>query len=481
MSGGGGGGQNTVTTQVEKLPSELVPFYQDLLGRGVYESLTGYETYPFRRLADFDPYEAGAQEAYAEMALEGTPESFREAQEGLREIAIGSPYQRAVAGDQVTAGLFDTIGRAGATPDFYGPREPAVGQDLRRRIGPSQEEINKSINSRMQSDPQFREDYMQSLLTGSQPPQMMGLAPTTPDGVQYDPSKIVPNTTGQRLVGDDRMREIMSLTDDLDATANFSSLEEQQADPRVQRLQELQAQQVGERPQASSEMERYMNPFQQTFIDRQKELARQESARQQSEIGQQAAMAGGLGGYREGIMQAEREKNLMNQMQDIQAAGDMANFEQARRAYESDRQNRMDVADLGIRGYTTIGGDLDRRMRAAQSMADLSGTRQAMEFDRLGQLESAGSRRRALAQQGLDIGYQDFLRQQAFPREQLNLYSGLLRGVPVGPGTYKSVYGDQPSGFQQLLGGGLGAAALYGGLRGSSGGWGGSGNSWGGG
>ena len=389
MSGGGGGGQNTVTTQVEKLPAELVPYYQDLLGRGVYETLTGYETYPFRRLADFDPYEAGAQEAYANMALEGTPESFREAQEGLREIAIGSPYQRAVAGDQVTAGLFDTIGRAGTTPDFYGP----IGER------PTTEEVE---------------------------------------------------------VIEDEVEEISPLDESI-------------------------AQTMSERPQTSSEMQRYMNPFQQAFIDRQKELARQESARQQSEIGQQAAMAGGLGGYREGIMQAERERNLMNQMQDIQAAGDMANFEQARRAFESDRQNRMDVADLGIRGYTTIGGDLDRRMRAAQSMADLSGTRQAMEFDRLGQLESAGSRRRALAQQGLDIGYQDFLRQQAFPREQLNLYSGLLRGVPVGPGTYKSVYGDQPSGFQQLLGGGLGAAALYGGLRGSSGGWGGSGNSWGGG
>lgn len=395
MSGGGGGGQNTVTTQVEKLPAELVPFYQDLLGRGVYETLTGYETYPFRRLADFDPYEAGAQEAYANMALEGTPESLREAQEGLREIAVGSPYQRAVSGDQVTAGLFDTIGRAGTTPDFYGP----IGER------PTTEEVE---------------------------------------------------------VIEDEVEEIPPLSFD-------------------QELDESIAQTMSERPQTSSEMQRYMNPFQQAFIDRQKELARQESARQQSEIGQQAAMAGGLGGYREGIMQAERERNLMNQMQDIQAAGDMANFEQARRAFESDRQNRMDVADLGIRGYTTIGGDLDRRMRAAQSMADLSGTRQAMEFDRLGQLESAGSRRRALAQQGLDIGYQDFLRQQAFPREQLNLYSGLLRGVPVGPGTYKSVYGDQPSGFQQLLGGGLGAAALYGGLRGSSGGWGGSGNSWGGG
>ena len=88
MSGGGGGGQNTVTTQVEKLPAEFVPFFQYLLGRGVYETLTGYETYPFRRLADFDPYEAGAQEAYANMALEGTPEALRDAQEGLREIAV---------------------------------------------------------------------------------------------------------------------------------------------------------------------------------------------------------------------------------------------------------------------------------------------------------------------------------------------------------------------------------------------------------
>ena len=389
MSGGGGGGQNTVTTQVEKLPAELVPYYQDLLGRGVYETLTGYETYPFRRIADFDPYEAGAQEAYANMALEGTPEALADAQSGIREIAMGSPYQRAIQGDAITQQLASIFQQAGETPDFYEP--------LTERLPVEDVEV-----------------------------------------IEGELEKMPP-------------------------------------------LDESIAQTMSERPQTSSEMQRYMNPFQQTFIDRQKELARQDSARQRSEIGQQAAMAGGLGGYREGIMQAEREKNLMNQMQDIQAAGDMANFQQARQAYESDRQNRMDVADLGLRGFEGIGRDVDRRRGAALDMANLSGQRQAQEIDRLSNLESAGSRRRALAQQGLDIGYQDFLRQQAFPREQLNLYSGLLRGVPVGPGTTKSVYGDQPSGFQQLLGGGLGAAALYGGLRGSSGGWGGSGNSWGGG
>ena len=386
MSGGGGGGQNTVTTQVEKLPVELVPFYKDMLGRGVYESLTGYETYPYRRLADFDPYEAGAQEAYAEMALEGTPQAFADAQSGMREIAMGSPYERSIQGDATTQQLANLFQAAGETPDFYG-------------------------------------------------------SALEEDGVVTDADQVVAYDDG---------------------------------------LDEFVAQTMSERPQTSSEMERYMNPFQQQFIDRQKEMARREAAQQARDRGLAAAQAGSLGGGYEAIMQSEQERNLRNQLQDIQASGDMANFQQARAAYEADRQNKMDVADLGLRGFEGIGRDIDRRGQASQSMSDLAGTRQAMEVDRLGNLEAAGQRRRGLAQQGLDIGYQDFLRQQAFPREQLNLYSGLLRGVPVGPGTYQATYGNQPSGLQQLIGGGLGAAALYGGTRGSSGGWGGSGGSWGG-
>ena len=117
-------------------------------------------------------------------------------------------------------------------------------------------------------------------------------------------------------------------------------------------------------------------------------------------------------------------------------------------------------------------------MRAAQGAAGLAGQRQAMEYDRLGQLEAAGARRRGLAQQGLDIGYQDFQRQQAFPREQLNLYSGLLRGVPVGPGQYSAVYGNQPTAGQQLIGAGISGLGLYNAVGGGGGGW---GAGWGGG
>ena len=408
MSKGGGSSPTSTVTQVEKLPPELVPFYQDLLGRGVFESLTGYETYPQRRVADFDPYEAGAQEAYAEMALAGTPESLREAQTGLREIAMGTPYSRAIQTDPAVQMLTDEI---------FGATEA----QSQRLIDP----------------------------VAQQPRQQP-----------------------------------------------FGSLEEQQADPRVQRIQEIGGQLEGidqlsaegqaltdeiralqgdilsqsaptqTAPAQGTRLDEYMNPFQQTFVDRQKRLAREESDRQQKEIAQSAAVAGNLGGYREGIMQSERQRNLGNQLQDIQAAGDLENFRQAQQAFESDRIARQRGADIGLAGFAALGQDVDRRGRAAESMANLAGTRQAMEFDRLGQLESAGARRRGLAQQGLDIGYSDFLRQQAFPREQLNLYSGLLRGVPVGPGTYQATYGNQPSAFQQIVGTGLGAAALYGGTQG---------------
>jgi hypothetical protein len=64
-------------------------------------------------------------------------------------------------------------------------------------------------------------------------------------------------------------------------------------------------------------------------------------------------------------------------------------------------------------------------------------------------------------QRGLDIGYEDFLRQQAYGREQLGYLSNLLQGVPINPGSTVSTFGRVPSAGEQVLGGGLGALGLY--------------------
>jgi hypothetical protein len=64
-------------------------------------------------------------------------------------------------------------------------------------------------------------------------------------------------------------------------------------------------------------------------------------------------------------------------------------------------------------------------------------------------------------QRGLDIGYEDFLRQQAYGREQLGYLSNLLQGIPIQPGSTVSTFGRVPSTGEQLLGAGLGSLGLY--------------------
>ena len=87
-------------------------------------------------------------------------------------------------------------------------------------------------------------------------------------------------------------------------------------------------------------LESYMSPYQQLVTDIEKREAQRQSDIQAADISQTAAQAGGLGGYREAIMQAERERNLGQQLADIQTRGSQAAFEQAQRAF-GDRAARL--------------------------------------------------------------------------------------------------------------------------------------------
>ena len=112
--------------------------------------------------------------------------------------------------------------------------------------------------------------------------------------------------------------------------------------------------------------------------------------------------------------------------------------------------------------------DLSQRygQAAAQQLAGLGQARQADVQQRIAALTGIGSQQRALRQAGLDLGYEDFLRQQQYPQQQLGFYSNILRGVPVQPQRTVSTYTQQPGLFQQTLGLGLSGLGLYKGLRG---------------
>ena len=549
----GPSGPQKVEQTSSNIPEFAKPFYQELMGRAMYETTRPYEAYPVARLADFDQYETSAMQGMADLAAMGDP----------AEIGLASRYAQKAGSftpGQVTSGYdAGTI-----TPGYQAGNLSNMYQAGQRDVG------------------------------------------YTPG--QFDPGY----TPGTMDIG-------------YGATDYQSGYQAGQFDPGYQ-AGDLARQYSGPTFEAGTstdptQIQDYMNPYTQLVTDIQKREARKQSDITGSNIAQQAAQSGGLGGYREAIMQSEREGDLAQQLQDIQATGDQAAYQQAMQAMEADRAARLQEAQFGtqVRGQdiqafqagesarqqaaqmglsaqqqeeaarqaeesarlsgaqfqestqarlqdfqnqkfqieeqarqkaSELGlsaqemedrarqagesfqqeqfaqneqlrqfqqqenravfeaqerarqegaklglnaqeiqervnqAENEARMRsqefnvqsardaaglgldAARFLGGLGGQRQDMAYNRLQNLQAAGQIQRELAQRGLDLGYQDFLRQQAFPREQLGLLSSLLQGLPIQPGTTVSSFGTGPSDMQQLLGTGIGGVGLYNAMRG---------------
>tara|TARA_R100000005_G_C5000969_1_gene207981 strand:+ start:463 stop:1611 length:1149 start_codon:yes stop_codon:yes gene_type:complete len=250
-----------------------------------------------------------------------------------------------------------------------------------------------------------------------------------------------------------------------------------------------------------SVMRSYMNPYTKLVTDPQVREARRQSEIAGQQLGLQAAGIGSLGGYREAVMQAERERNLQQQIGDIYGTGlqqaydraagafqfgeqarqqaaamgmDAARIEQAGRIAEEQARARavemnfaqaQRAAQLGQSAYSQLLGGEQQRLASAGMLGDFVGQRQQMELERLRAMQTAGQIERELRQRGLDIGYSDFLRQQAYPRENLAFYSSMLQGIPIAPGQISQSYGITPSMTQQLLGAGIAGVGLYNAFR----------------
>ena len=199
----------------------------------------------------------------------------------------------------------------------------------------------------------------------------------------------------------------------------------------------------------------YMNPFQRLVTDVEKREAQRASDISGEQIESRAAQSGGLGGYREAILQAERERNLGQQLGDIEARGQRDAFSQAQQQFERDRANQLSAAR--------------QQLASAEFLGRQAPMQQRLAFDRLKAAQEAQEIGRNFRQAGLDIGYKDFLNQIAYPRQQLGFYGQILQGLPVTPGTQVSQYTPTPSSTQQLLGLGLGGLGLYRALSGGMG------------
>ena len=204
--------------------------------------------------------------------------------------------------------------------------------------------------------------------------------------------------------------------------------------------------------------QQYMSPYMQNVVNVQKQQAIQDFNQQNAARAASAIQAGAFGGSRQAVAQGMAGQELSRQLSNIQASGQQKAYESAQQQFVADRAARMDAEKLGLGAAEMVGAQGAQLAKLGQMARD--GDVQAAQM-----LESIGKAQEARQQAGLDIAYEDFVRQRDYPREQLQFYSSILRGVPVQPSTETTKF-QSYNPVQQLLGTGISALGLYKGLMG---------------
>jgi hypothetical protein len=219
----------------------------------------------------------------------------------------------------------------------------------------------------------------------------------------------------------------------------------------------------------SAAAQKYMSPYIQNVIDVQKQQAILEDQRQQAARDAAAVQAGAFGGSRQAVQDAMAQEALARNLANIQATGTQQAFEQAQSQFERDRAARIGVEQAQAaerQAAEKLGlGAAELSGQQAAQLAELGKAARAGDVEAAQLLEGIGKAQMAREQAGLDVAYEDFVRQRDYPREQIQFMSSVLRGVPVAPSTESQKF-QSYNPLQQALGTGISALGLYKGLMG---------------
>ena len=199
--------------------------------------------------------------------------------------------------------------------------------------------------------------------------------------------------------------------------------------------------------QATAEaLQPFMNPYQQAVTDIAKRQA-QEQFEQTTlpSLRKQAVDAGAFGGSRAAMRESQAQDAQARLLADIQAKGDLAAFQDARKAFEAQKT---------------------RERQAAEGLTGLATGQFGAQTKELGALEAVGREEQQRQQQLLDESYQRFLQERTFPEQQLGQYQALVAGTPISQGnvTYQQAR-FQPSPLSQALGTAATALGTYQGAK----------------
>lgn len=233
----------------------------------------------------------------------------------------------------------------------------------------------------------------------------------------------------------------------------------------------------------SAAAQQYMSPYMQNVIDISKREAMRDADIMRNSIGADAATAGAFGGDRHGIMEAELDRNTLQQLSDMQVTGLQSAYEDAQRMFGQDRAARMQAeqqyqADRQAEASMNMsaqelqeaakqfGATYEQQQQnimnqIAQSQATLGQLEQDLEMARLEAQNAVGAEQQAMAQKILDQKYEEFINARDNERQNLAFYNALLRGIPVPTQQEVIQYTPGASTASQAIGAGIAGLGAY--------------------
>lgn len=184
----------------------------------------------------------------------------------------------------------------------------------------------------------------------------------------------------------------------------------------------------------------FMNPYQQNVIDATMNRLAQARAERDAATKAQLAASRAFGNERRGVYEA-------------QLAG------------EQDRTTAETLANLYSQGYgqaANLASALpSQQLAGAAALAGYGNQALQQQQAYANMLAGVGGQQRGMAQQNLDIAYQDFLAQRGYPIEQLRIFQSGLTGLPAVTSSTQT----QTTPGQGFLGTASNVAGVLGGLK----------------
>jgi hypothetical protein len=154
----------------------------------------------------------------------------------------------------------------------------------------------------------------------------------------------------------------------------------------------------------------FMSPYQESVVDATMRRLAQSRAERDAATKAQLAASRAFGNERRGVYEAQL-------------------------AAEQDLNTQQTLANLYQQGYGQAAGLASQlpsqQLAASGQLAGLSNQMISQEQARQQMLAGAGQAQRQMAQQNLDLAYQDFLAQRGYPVEQLKILQSGIAGVPA--------------------------------------------------